>query len=70
MRHNNYPRPHINQTKFGLAPMLQHGNLDELVLYEIAVRLNIGKKGTFNFFSALLPAYGLAPDQVKAMFGF
>ena len=71
MNHQNYNRYRtIHLTKYELAGMLNHQNLDEHVLYEIAVRLNRGRRSTVRFFSAVLPAYGLTPEQVLEMFGF
>lgn len=71
MRHNNYHRDTtLRLTMYELAGRLDHTNMDERVLFEIAVRLNKGRGRTVKFFNALLPAYGLTPEQVKAMFGF
>ena len=69
MRNDNIPRPNISLNKYELASKLEHGNLNESVLYEIALRIRKGRNATVKFFSVILPAYGILPEQLLEQFG-
>ena len=67
---NQLLRPFISYTKYELGYQFEHNNPNEVLLNEVAIRLNRGNPRTVKFFTVLLRAVGYTPSQVLNLFGF